>query len=34
LGEIHTMGFNRRRMKAQRAAANEKETAARRATEA
>jgi len=33
-GEIRTMGFNRRKMEAQRAAAAEKEAAAKRATEA
>jgi len=33
-GEIRTMGFNRRKMEAQRAAAAEKKAAAKRATEA
>jgi hypothetical protein len=33
-GEIHTMGFNKRKMKAQRAAAAEKQASAKRATEA
>ena len=33
-GEIHTMGFNKRKMKAQLAAAAEKEAAAKRAIEA
>ena len=32
-GEIHIIGFNRRKMEAQRAAAAEKEAAAKRATE-
>ncbi len=32
--EIHIMGFNKRKMEAQRAAAAEKEAAAKRATEA
>ena len=31
--EIHIIGFNRRKMEAQRAAAAEKEAAAKRATE-
>jgi len=33
-GEIHTMGSSKRKMKAQRAAAAEKQAAAKRATEA